>query len=136
MPSIDPKIACHKLHVNPAVKPIIQKKRSFAPERVAIIEAEIGKLLEAKFIEEIVHSTWLANVVLVMKKENSKLRVCVDYTDLNKTCMKDPYPVPQIDILVDLTSGNQLLSFLDACYGYNQIAMHEPDKEKTTFMIE
>ena len=119
MPGIDPKMACHKLHVDPAAKPVIQKRRHFAPERVAIIEAEIDKLLEAGFIEKVAHSAWLANVVLVMKNEKGKWRVCVDYTDLNKACPKDPYPVPRIDLLVDSTSGNQLLSFLDAYSGYN-----------------
>ena len=93
MPGIDPKVACHKLHVDPAAKLVIQKRRNFAPERVAIIEAEIDKLLEAGFIEEVAHSAWLANVVLVMKKEKGKWRVCVDYTDLNKACPNDPYPV-------------------------------------------
>ncbi|KAM2672918.1 hypothetical protein EV2_014256 [Malus domestica] len=71
-----------------------------------------------------------------MKKDKGKWRVCVDYTDLNKACLKDHYHVPQIDLLVDSTSGNQLLSFLDAYSGYNQIAMYEPDKEKTAFMIK
>ncbi|KAM2867723.1 hypothetical protein COP2_023615 [Malus domestica] len=136
MPDIDPEVGCHKLHVDLAAKTVIQKKRHFTPERVAIIEVEINKLLEARFIEEVAHSTWLANVVLVMKKEKGKWRVYVDYIDLNKACPKDPYLVPQIDLLVYSTSGNQLLSFLDAYSGYNQIAMYEPDKEKTAFMIE
>lgn len=60
----------------------------------------------------------------------------MDYTDLSKACPKNNYPVPRIDLLVDLTSGNQLLSFLDAYSGYNQIAMHKPNKEKTAFVIE
>ena len=115
---------------------MIQKRRHFVPERVAIIEAEINKLLEAGFIEEVAHSAWLANVVLVMKKKKGKCRVCVDYTDLNKACPKDNYPVPRIVLLVDSTSGNQLLSLLDAYSSYNQIAMHKPDKEKTVFVIE
>ncbi|KAM1486976.1 hypothetical protein ACFX2I_001095 [Malus domestica] len=136
MPGIDPKVACHKLHVDPTAKLVIQKRRHFAPERVAIIDAEIDKLLEAGFIKEVAHSAWLANVVLVMKKEKGKWRVCVDYTDLNKACPKDHYPVPRIDLLVDSTSGNQLLSFLDAYSGYNQIAMYELDKEKSAFVIE
>ncbi|KAM1296823.1 hypothetical protein ACFX2F_023845 [Malus domestica] len=93
MPSIDPKVACHKLHVDPATKPVIQKRRHFAPERVAIIEVKIDKLLEANFIEEVAHPARLANVVLVMKKENGKWRVYVDYTNLNKACPKDPYLV-------------------------------------------
>ncbi|CAL8091070.1 unnamed protein product [Prunus armeniaca] len=63
-------------------------------------------------------------------------RVCVDYTDLNKACPKDNFPLPRIDQLVDSTSGNQLLSFMDAYSGYNQIMMHEDDKAKTSFIIE
>ncbi|CAL2254005.1 unnamed protein product [Prunus armeniaca] len=136
MPGIDPNIICHRLHVNPACKPVAQKRRNFAPERVAIIEAEIDKLLVAGFIEEVSYSEWLANVVLVAKQEKGKWRVCVDYTDLNKACPKDNFPLPRIDQLVDSTSGNQLLSFMDAYSGYNQILMHEDDKAKTSFIIE
>ncbi|CAL2268663.1 unnamed protein product [Prunus armeniaca] len=136
MPGIDPNIICHRLHVNPACKPVAQKRRNFAPERVAIIEAEIDKLLAACFIEEVSYSEWLANVVLVAKQEKGKWRVCVDYTDLNKACPKDNFPLPRIDQLVDSTSGNQLLSFMDAYSGYNQILMHEDDKAKTSFIIE
>ncbi|KAM1185536.1 hypothetical protein ACFX2G_015138 [Malus domestica] len=72
MLGINPKIACHKLHVDPTTKPVIQKRRHFALERVTIIEAEIDKLLETGFIEEVAHSAWLANVVLVMKKKMGK----------------------------------------------------------------
>ncbi|CAL9006556.1 unnamed protein product, partial [Prunus brigantina] len=136
MPGIDPNIICHRLHVNPACKPVAQKRRNFAPERIAIIEAEIDKLLAAGFIEEVSYSEWLANVVLVAKQEKGKWRVCVDYTDLNKACPKDNFPLPRIDQLVDSTSGNQLLSFMDAYSGYNQILMHDDDKAKTSFIIE
>ncbi|CAL9018079.1 unnamed protein product [Prunus brigantina] len=136
MPGIDPNIICHRLHVNPASKPVVQKRRNFAPERVAIIEAEIDKLLAAGFIEEVSYSEWLANVVLVAKQEKGKWRVCVDYTDLNKACPKDNFPLPRIDQLVDSTSGNQLLSFMDAYSGYNQIMMYDDDKAKTSFIIE
>ncbi|KAM2580668.1 hypothetical protein TB1_003029 [Malus domestica] len=68
MPIINPKIACDKLYVNPTTKLVIQKRRHFALERVAIIEVEIDKLLEARFIEEVAYSAWLANVMLVRKK--------------------------------------------------------------------
>ncbi|KAM1523141.1 hypothetical protein ACFX10_013192 [Malus domestica] len=136
MPGIDLKIACYKLHVDPVAKPVIQQRRHFGPKQVTIIEVEIDKLLEAGFIEEAAHSAWLANVMLVKKKENDKLRVCVDCTDLNKACPNDSYPLPRIDLLLDSTSGNQLLSFLDAYSSYNQIAMYEPDKEKIAFVIE
>ncbi|KAI5313616.1 hypothetical protein L3X38_042792 [Prunus dulcis] len=136
MLGIDPNIICHRLHVNPACKPVAQKRCNFAPEQVAIIEAEIDKLLVAGFIEEISYSEWLANIVRVAKQEKGKWRVCIDYTDLNKACPKDNFPLPRIDQLVDSTSGNQLLSFVDAYSNYNQILMHEDDKAKTSFIIE
>ncbi|KAI5343619.1 hypothetical protein L3X38_011495 [Prunus dulcis] len=136
MLGIDPDIICHWLHVNPASKPVVQNKHNFAPERVVIIEAEIDKLLVVEFIEEVSYSEWLANVVLVAKQEKGKWKVCVDYTDLNKACLKDNFPLPRIDQLLDSTSGNQLLRFMDAYSDYNQIMMYDDDKAKTSFIIE
>jgi len=74
-------------------------------------------------IREIQHPEWLANVVLV-KKANGKWRMCVDFTDLNKACPKDSYPLSSIDALVDSVLGCKMLNFLDAFSGYNQIKMH------------
>ena len=76
---------------------------------------------------------WLANVVMV-KKANGKWRMCVDFTNLNKACPKDSYPLPRIDILVDSTVRHQLLSFMDAFSEYNHIKMEEADQEKTSFV--
>ncbi|XP_068502488.1 uncharacterized protein [Phaseolus vulgaris] len=72
----------------------------------------------------------------IAKKSNGKWRMCVDFTDLNKACPKDSYPLPSIDALVDSAAGCKLLSFLDAFSGYNQIKMHPMDEEKTAFMTE
>ncbi|KAI5317523.1 hypothetical protein L3X38_037230 [Prunus dulcis] len=135
MSGIDPNIICHRLHVNPDNKPVAQERRNFAPERVAIIKAWIEKLLAAGFIEEVSYSEWLANIILVAKKEKGKCRVCVDYTDLNKICPKDNFPLPRIDQLVDSTSGNQLLSFMETYSGYNQILMHKDDKIDKTMKV-
>ena len=74
----------------------------------------------AGFIREVYYPNWLANVVLV-KKANGKWRMCVDFTDLNKACPKDNFPLPRIDQLVDSTAGHKLLTFMDAFSGYNQI---------------
>ena len=70
----------------------------------------------------------------MVKKANGKWRMCVDFTDLNKACPKDSYPLPRIDTLVDSTARHQLLSFMDAFSGYNQIKMEEADQEKTSFV--
>uniref|UniRef100_A0A2N9GRS6 Uncharacterized protein n=1 Tax=Fagus sylvatica TaxID=28930 RepID=A0A2N9GRS6_FAGSY len=128
-----PNVMIHKLNVNPSMHPIKQKRRVFAPERNAAVMAEVDKLLTAGFIREVYYPEWLANVVMV-KKPNGKWRMCVDFTDLNKACPKDSYPLPRIDQLVDSTAGHKLLSFMDAFSGYNQIRMEEEDQEKTAFI--
>ena len=133
MPGIDPSVIVHKLNMSPPFSPIRQKKRVFTQEQDKAIAEEVQKLLEANFIREMYYPDWLANVVMV-KKANGKRRMCVDFTDLNKACPKDSYPLPRIDTLVDSTTRHQLLSFMDAFSGYNQIKMEETDLEKTSFV--
>ena len=71
MPGIDPKIACHKLAIDPSFKPVQQKKRRHGQKRLATIKVEVDKLLRVGFIEEVPHTTWLANVVMVKKANDS-----------------------------------------------------------------
>ena len=84
---------------------------------------ETEKLLQAGFIQEAQYTTWLENVVLV-KKSSRKWRMCTDYTNLNKACPKDSYPLPSINRLVDGVFGQAVMSFLDAYFGYNEIQMY------------
>ena len=133
MGGIDPAIITHKLNTNPSFKPVKQKRRSFAPERQKAINEEVGKLLQAGAIREVEYLEWLANVVLV-KKANGKWRLCIDFTDINKACLKDSFPLPRIDLIVEATAGHELLSFMDAFSGYNQISMNPNDQEKTSFV--
>ena len=70
----------------------------------------------------------------MVKKSNGKWRMCVDFTDLNKACPKDSYPLPRIDTLVDSTARHELSSFMDTFSSYNQIKMNEEDQEKTSFV--
>ncbi|RDX68288.1 Retrovirus-related Pol polyprotein from transposon 17.6, partial [Mucuna pruriens] len=72
----------------------------------------------------------------MVKKANGKWRMCTDYTNLNKLCPKDPYPLPNIDRLVDSVSRFEFLSFMDAYSAYNQIKMHPDDEEKTAFITD
>ena len=117
------------------VRPVRQRRRKFNEERRLVIREETQKMLSAEHIREIQYPEWLANVVLV-KKANGKWRMCVDFTDLNKACPKDSYPLPNIDALLDSALGCKMLSFLDAFSRYNQIKMHPRDEGKTTFMTE
>ena len=108
MPGIDPSVITHRLNICHSFKPVQQKKRVFTLERDNAIKEEIQKLMAAKFVREVYYPDWLANVVIV-KKANGKWRMCVDFTNLNKACPKDSYPLPCIDQLVDSTAGHKLL---------------------------
>ena len=133
MGGIDPAIITHILNVSPSFKPVKQKRRSLDPERQKAINEEVNKLLKAGAIREVEYPEWLANVVLV-KKANGKWRLCIDFTDVNRACPKDSFPLPRIDLIVDATTGHELLSFMDAFSGYNQISMDPDDQEKTSFV--
>ncbi|KAL2238352.1 UNVERIFIED_CONTAM: Transposon Ty3-G Gag-Pol polyprotein [Sesamum indicum] len=103
---INPEIIVHRLNINPSVRPVQQKKRAFGIEK---------------------------NLV---PKASGKWRMCTDFTDLNKACPKDPYPLPRIDQLVDATAGFELFSMMDAYQGYHQIRMAKEDRIKTSFVTE
>jgi hypothetical protein len=133
MPGIPREVAEHSLDVLPHSRAVQQRLRRFDEERWRAIGAELRKLLEAGFIKEVFHPTWLANPVLV-KKKNGKWRMCIDYTSLNKACPKVPFPLPRIDQIVDSTAGCELLRFLDAYSGYLQIKMKESDQLATSFI--
>ena len=133
MGGVDPAVITHRLNVNPSFKPVKQKRRSFSPERQKVIKEEVGKLLQAKAIKEVEYPKWLANVVLV-KKANGKWRLCIDFTDVNRAYPKDSIPLPWIDFIVQSTVDYELLSFMNAFSGYNQISMDPSDQEKTSFV--
>ena len=105
MSGISIEVIQHKLNVNPEKKPMQQRRRAFAPKRDQAVKEEVTKLLTVGFIREVYYPDWLANVILV-KKANEKWRMCVDFTDLNKACPKDSFPLPRIDQLVDSTTGH------------------------------
>ena len=128
MGGIDPTVITHRLNTSPSFKPVKKKRKSFTPERQKAINEEVSKLLQAGAIKEVEYPEWLANVVLV-NKANGKWRLCIDFTDINKACPKDNFPLPRIDLIVDATAGHELLSFMDTLSGYNQISM-DPDDQK------
>jgi hypothetical protein len=123
----------HSLNVHPQAVPKKQCLRRFAHDKREAINREIAKLLAAGFIKEVIHPEWVANPILVRKK-NNECRVCVDYTDLNKHCPKDHFGLPRIDQVVDSMAGCVLLYFLDCYLGYHQIALKEEDQIKTVFI--
>ncbi|KAF5451679.1 hypothetical protein F2P56_026769 [Juglans regia] len=101
---------------------------------MAIVE-EFNRLLAAGFIRETHYLEWLSNMILV-KKLNDKWMKCVDFTDLNKVCPKDSFPLPQIDFVVDSIARYIMLNFMDAYSEYNQIWISLGDEEKISFITD
>ena len=112
-PGVDPEFICHHLNVNPLVTPKKQLPRRPSKEHAKAVREEVAKLKQAGAIKEVFYPEWLANMVVV-KKKSGKWRVCINFTDLNKVCSKDPFPMPKIDQLVDITVGHPRMNFLDA----------------------
>jgi hypothetical protein len=125
MPGVPRELAEHKLKVYPQARPIQQKLHRFTPDKREAIRAELARLVSAGFIREVLHPEWLANPVLVLKKNKVDWHMCVDYTDLNKHCPKDPFGLPRIDQVVDSTVRCSMLSFLDCYSGYHHISLAE-----------
>ena len=113
MSSVPREVIEHHLAVCPNTCPVKQKTWKQAPEKQAFIVKEVEKLKAAQIIREVAHPTWLSKGVVVPKPAGGG-RLCIDYTDVNKVCPKDPYPMPRIDQIVDSTAGCDLLCFLDA----------------------
>nr|GFA14392.1 reverse transcriptase domain-containing protein [Tanacetum cinerariifolium] len=125
-------VAEHRLNIQEGYSPVRQKKRGQAPERAKAIQAEVQKLVEAGIIREVYYHDWLSNLVMV-KKHDGSWRMCVDFTNLNKACPHDCYPLPKIDWKVESLYGYPFKCFLDAYKGYHQIQLAETDEEKIAF---
>ena len=120
VPGVDHEFIVYKLNVDPSFPPKKQKSRRSAREHVEAIRSKVRRL-------------WEVNT-MILKKKNGKWKVCVDFTDLNQACPKDPFPMLKIDQLVDSTYGHPRMSLLDAFQGYHQIALAPKDQEKTAFI--
>lgn len=125
----------HRLCADPSCKKVQQKRRSFSIEKYVTIAKEVDHLPALGFIREAHYPEWLSNIILV-KKASGKWRMYVDFTDLNKTCLKDSSSLPQVDVIVDSTAGHHVISFMDPYLVCNQICMNPADEEKMSFIME
>ena len=133
MPGLDTNIVEHHLPLKPECLPIKQKLRRTYPDMAMKIKEDVLKQIDTGFLVTSVYPQWIANIVPVPKKDG-KVRMCVDYRDLNKARPKDDFLLPHIDMLVDSTAKFKVFSFMDGFSGYNQIKMTPEDMEKTTFI--
>lgn len=115
---IEPNFICHQLAISLDAMAVVQKKRTMGEEKMNDIRQETNKLMEVGFVREIKYPTWLANVMIV-KMGNRNWIMCNGYTDLNRTCPKDSYRLPNINKFVDGASSHDIVSLMDAYLGYN-----------------
>jgi hypothetical protein len=133
MPGLDRSIVEHWLPIKLDFKPYKQPPRKiYKDEGLADVKKEVERLIEANFIRPCRYVEWISNIVLVYKK-NGKMRVCIDFRDLNRATPMDGYPMPVADLLVDAAAGHKVISFMDGNAGYNQIFMAIEDISKTAF---
>jgi hypothetical protein len=112
----------HSLNVDSSIIPRKNKPRKMSEDKAEGAIAEVKRLLSARVIREVTYPEWLANTVMV-KKANGMWRMCIDYTDINKACQKDEFPLPRIGSLVDVAATLELMSLLDCYSRYHQIWM-------------
>jgi hypothetical protein len=134
MPGLSRDIVEHRLAIKPGFRPYKQHSRHFNPDFYDQVKEEISQLLDAKFIWPCRYADWISNIMLVEKKGANKIRVCIDFRDLNRDTRKDEYPMPIADFIVNARTRHISLSFLDGNAGYNQIFMAEEDISKTAFI--
>nr|CAD1824864.1 unnamed protein product [Ananas comosus var. bracteatus] len=132
MSCLSRKFVEYRLPIKTGYKPYKQPAHRFESSIVLQIKNEIESLLKVGFIRAARYVDWVSNIVLVQKK-NGKLKVCIDFRNLNMATPKDEYPMPIADMLVDSTAGHEILSFIDEHAGYNQIFIAEEDIAKTAF---
>ena len=132
---VDPEICQHTLPMREDAKPTWQRPYTYNDNFANKIKEEIDKLLEEEFIYEIEHTEWVTPIVVVPEK-NGKLRVCVNLKKVNTATIRDHYPLPITDHVLERVAGKQAYSFLDGFSGYNQVSIKPEDQHKTAFATE
>ena len=118
MPGLDPDLIMHHLSIAPRIKAVKQKLCKMHPHVALLVKAELEKLLKACFIHAIDYAEWISNIVPVSKHDKS-IKVCTDFRDLNLACPKDDFPLPNIDMIVDMMARYEMYSLMDGFSSYN-----------------
>jgi hypothetical protein len=134
MPGLDKSIIEHRLPLKKGFRPSQQRVRQMRTEVLEEVKKEIEKMLEAGFIRPCKYAEWISGIVPVQKKDG-RWQVCVDFRDLNRATLKDEYPMPVAETLINAAAGNKILSFMDDNTSYNQIFMAPKDIHKTAFRV-
>ena len=114
------------------VKPFRQKLRRINPKLAPIVQNELQKMLATGIIAPTRHSSWCSNLV-VFRKKNGSIRICIDFRNLETSCLKDIYPFPNMERFLQRVTGSGMISMLDGFSNYNQVLVNKEDQHKTTF---
>ena len=132
---VEPSVCKHKIPMREDAKPRKQRPYTYNDTFAKKIKEEIDKLLEANFIYEIKHTNWVSPIVVVFQK-NGKLCVCVNLKQVNAVTIRDNYPLPITDHVIERVAGKASYSFFDGFFGYNQVCTNPKDQHKIAFAIE
>ena len=135
MSGLDTDIVVHRLPTKEDCPLVKQNVRRMRPDISENIQAEVMKQFNVGFLVVTSYPQWVDNVVPLPKKDG-KVRMCVDYRDLNRASPKDNFSLPHIDVLVDNIVQHKVFSFMDGFSGYNQVKMAHEDMDKTTFVTQ
>ena len=135
MKGVPAEVVTHSIPMRTDARPIRQRPRPMNPNYAQQVKAEITKMLDAGIIYPIERTTWVSPIVVVPKK-SGQIRICVDYRQVNEATIKDNYPVPYIEHLLERVAGAEAYSFIDGFSGYNQISVVPEDQHKTAFATE
>jgi hypothetical protein len=130
--SYDTSIIQHKIPIKEENKPFRQKLRRINPKLLPLIEKEIKNMYDAKIIVPLRFSKWVSNLVPT-KKKTGEIKLCIDFQNMNKVSLKDNYPLPKMDHILQKVVGASIIYLLYGFSGYNQVLFHPDNQEKTTF---
>jgi len=130
----DPCVIQHSIPLEEGVVPIRQRQCHVNPKLDALIRKELDKMLDVNIIFPVWYSKWVANLVPIWKK-NGDIRLCIDFHDLNWVSVKDNFPLPFMDSILQQVTGSEMMSLLDGFSGYNQVFINPRDRYKTTFTM-
>jgi hypothetical protein len=133
IPGLSRELIEHWLPIKAGYRLYKKEARNFKPEIVGRVKEEVDRLLQAGFIQPCRYADWVSNIVPVEKKNTRKIRICMDFRNLNRATPNDEYPMPVVDLLIDTMLGNKVIGFLNGNTGYNQIFMVKEDVSKTAF---
>ena len=133
MPKIEPRIVLHEIKTYLNAKPIRKCLHAMNPRKAPAIKVEIKKLLKVGFTYPVTLTDWVSNPISIYKKQGT-IRVCTNFRDLNRACLKDNFPKPFIDQILDECARSEVFSFTDEFLRYNQIQIKPEDQHKTAFI--